>query len=1306
MHQPTGRFLSTTVRIAILAALGGLWAWGAAPRFSAAADPVQWIWTPEHDLRRIPQVACYFRKDLQLQSFDDARLVIVADDVFELYVNGRRIGSGQRPGEKHEYEITKHLNRGKNVIAAKVTNSQGPSAGLAAKIIIKGQGSEPQIIGTDDSWKTHLRPLPLWNTTLYNDSFWIDARMGGAWDAGEPTDEQVADAKRPAAQPTPSEKDPARTPGLKDPIGMTSESSSSPNSGAPIGRFKAPANFEVQEIIAGEKSGSLLAMAFNEFGHLIVSREGGPLQLIQDTNNDGVLDSIRAYSEHVKNCQGILPLNGDVFVTADGDEGNGLYRLSDANRDGKLEKATLLVSFKGTHNEHGPHGLVLGPDGWIYIVVGNHSVPQKAYDQSPYHGWYEGDLVGPRYEDPGGHAVGIKAPGGVILRTTIEGDKLQCVAGGLRNAYDLAFNADGDLFVHDSDMETDTGMNWYRPTELFLITSGGEYGWRSGWSPWPETYLDNLPPIAKTGRGSPTGAISYNHFMFPKKYHGALFLGDWSEGRILAVKGKREGAGYAAETEVFLEGQPLNVTDLDVGPDGALYFVTGGRGTGGGVYRVFWKGDVPPAIKNLGEGISAAIRQPQPQSAWARQTLATLQQQLGERWDSQLQGVARATTNPHYYRTRALDLMQLLGPPPASEMLIKLSREREPQIRAKAAEMMGLHPQETNQERLVELLGDPDGAVRRRACEALLRGNMIPSATPVLPLLAAEDRFEAWAARRLLERIPEDEWRETVLTTDNHRQFIQGSLALLIAHPEEPHAQRILERFSHLLSGFISDPDFVDMLRVVEVALHRSGIRGTEIAELREQLADEFPSKNATINRELVRLIAYLQADSALDRCLEYLSSNEPTIEKVHLAIHLRFLESGWREGQKLTVLEYLQQARIREAGTAVPLYLANVSRDLARTVSQSECHEILSRGERWPHAALGALYALPNELDETTGPLVTDLYRRLIGRTDEPSNRLKVGLIAVLARSGDDAAYTFLRQMWDEDPERRQALALGMAQSPGGDNWDYLVRTLPVLEGQAAREILQRLATVERAPEDPEYVRQVILRGLTLKEQGGEDAVALLEWWTEHRVGDDRTAWEKTLQGWQEWFAEQYPDHPPALLPEPPKDSKWTLDKLLTHLSSQEGSHGSPEKGATVFTKAQCVKCHRFGSTGETMGPDLTNVQKRFMRREVLESILYPSHVISDQYAAKTVTTTKGRTYTGILAGGSSGETIVLQANGEKVSIPDEQIDEISPSKVSAMPVGLLDTLSAQEISDLFAFLWAPPSSGVARRKLSDAPK
>src|SRR4051812_17881123 len=113
-------------------------------------------------------------------------------------------------------------------------------------------------------------------------------------------------------------------------------------------------------------------------------------------------------------------------------------------------------------------------------------------------------------------------------------------------------------------------------------------------------------------------------------------------------------------------------------------------------------------------------------------------------------------------------------------------------------------------------------------------------------------------------------------------------------------------------------------------------------------------------------------------------------------------------------------------------------------------------------------------------------------------------------------------------------------------------------------------------------------------------------------------------------------------------------------------------------------------------MGPDLSAVSKRFTRKEILESIMFPSHVVSDQFATKTVVTTKGRQYVGIVANGAGGEKVVLQANGEKISVRDDEIEELLPNKTSSMPAGLLNSLTQEEIADLFSFLTTPAKESV----------
>lgn len=1252
-------------RIAIWMALAMAWLAAFSPG-TARGEEAQWIWWPGHAPEQAPQVACHFRKTFPVQIPQEGQVTIVADDKFELFVNGRQVGQGEFHRGMKQFDITRLLTPGRNTVAVRVENLRGGTAALAVRVLVK-EPSGWKSHSTDATWRVALNPLPLWNTALYNDQAWEAPRVFGPLGDTPPWDrrEEVAADEHHLSE-----------------------------------RFTISDEFAVQKVLDGEATGSLIAMTFDEFGHVLASRENGPLLLIRDSDGDGQLDQTRVYSEQVKNCQGILALNGEVYVTAQGPDGAGLYRLADRDRDGTLDEVRKLLGFEGEPGEHGAHGLALGPDGLIYIVLGNHARPTLGYDAaSPHRDYYEGDLPQPRYEDPAGHAAGIRAPGGVVIRTDIQGRSVELVAGGLRNAYDLAFNAEGDLFVHDSDMESDLGSSWYRPTELLHVVPGGEYGWRSGWAKWPAHFVDRLPAVADTGRGSPTGAVAYNHHMFPTRYHDCLFLADWSEGRILAVTTSRNGASYTANTEVFLRGQPLNVTDLDVGPDGALYFCTGGRQTAGGIYRVTWKGEVPESVRKLGRGISRAVREPQPQSAWSRQRLAGLREAMGPRWESQLAAVALSDGNAAGYRIRALDLMQLFGPPPRTELLVRLSRSQSEAVRRKAAQLLGMQRGDEAGQALVQLLDDGDRAVRREACQSLARLGLTAPYEALAPLLKSDDRYEAWAARRLLERLPPEKWRDTLLDSKEHRLWIQGALALMVAHPSESHARAVVRTFQRRMKGFVSDRDFIDMLRVVQVALHRGAVDPDSLADFREALAEEFPSGHAVMNRELVRLLTYVQADSILDRYLDYLESDVPEGDRLHLALHLRYLESGWTAEQRFRLLRFLEDAQAGMTGSSLSHYVKNVTRDMVRQLSPEQTLRILRDGDQLPTAALGVLYRLPQELDAATIELLIQLDRRLAEGTSEPADRLKVGILAVLARAGGSPSQEHLRQVWEDSPERRVAAAIALAQTPSKENWEYLVRTLPVLQGEPAAEILDVLAAIDREPDDPEPIRQVILRGLMLGENGGEKAVSLLRAWTGEKAGKSAESPQEKLAAWQSWFAATYPQHPPAELPQRPEDSPWQFAQLLDYLEHHAPGEGAAERGREVFAKAQCAKCHRHGNLGDTLGPDLTAVSRRFTRREILESILFPSHVISSQYAAKILITVDGRTLSGLVTDGTDGEKIVLRPDGTKTILAEEEIEALRPSKTSSMPEGLLDTLSLEEIADLFAYLGVAPKPGLAQR-------
>jgi putative heme-binding domain-containing protein len=268
----------------------------------------------------------------------------------------------------------------------------------------------------------------------------------------------------------------------------------------------------------------------------------------------------------------------------------------------------------------------------------------------------------------------------------------------------------------------------------------------------------------------------------------------------------------------------------------------------------------------------------------------------------------------------------------------------------------------------------------------------------------------------------------------------------------------------------------------------------------------------------------------------------------------------------------------------------------------------------------------------------------------------------------------------------------MALAEHPEGENWPLLIRSLPIVEGSFAQQVLVKLAVVDQTPDNPEPYRQVILRGLKLQDGGGPLAVALLEKWAGKKLSEPDAKWDAALAAWQKWFAETYPDQPEAKLPEDSATNRWTFEELQSLLASKEAAKGIAARGAAVFVKAQCAKCHRFGDRGEGVGPDLTTVSQRFQKREILESILFPSQVISDQYASKSVLRIDGRMVWGIVAPQADGSLTVLQSDATKVSIPKDDIDTITPIKKSAMPDGLLNTLTLEEIADLFAYLNQSP--------------
>ncbi|MGI9516271.1 MAG: HEAT repeat domain-containing protein [Pirellulaceae bacterium] len=1237
---------------------------------TVGAQEANWIWSRQHQQGEIPIGPTHFRKTFSLQRPVVGELVIAADDEFQVYFNNQLVGYGSGYDELTRIELTPHMIDGENLIAVRATNTQGTSAAVSVIMRFRLDGETAwRWLATDETWKSAVTVNPSWKHRNFNDVRWPNVGMLGSFGSTSPWDDvrmagTNADANPSEREVKPEQKDPGR-------------------------EFSVPENFVVDQIL-DETVGSLIALEFNEFGQLIISREGGKLLLADMSGSEEGEITVRKYCDVMENVQGILPLNGDVFVTGQGPEGLGLYRLADKDRDGMLEPVHKLTGFRGELGEHGPHGLTLGPDGMIYVIIGNASgLTEQIHPSSPVTIVHEGEVL-PRLEDPGGHAAGIMAPGGTIVRIAPDGSRREVVASGIRNSYDLAFNSAGDLFCHDSDMESDVGTPWYRPTQVLHITAGGEYGWRSGTAKFPAYYIDGLPAIVETGRGSPTGSVVYDHVMMPMRYHGSLFLGDWSEGRILSVRLTEESDSYKAKVEEFLSAQPLTVTDLAVGPDGAIYFSTGGRGTEGGVYRVSWNGQVPDEYRLLDDELSQLVGRPQPQSAWTRQDLAKIKTEMGQEWGRKLNGVVSEQRNDINHRLRSLEILGLYGPMPSDELLIRLAGDPDPQMQSRATRLIGWRSGAHLVEPVIENLSDTDAKVRRAACEALRHMRQQPDWHLFARSLMSESRTEAFAARRLLESIAPSQWRDEILKTDNSRVFLQGATALMIIEPNLQNAYQVLARSSELMQGYMSDRDFVDLLRVTQLALVQGEIDPTKIPLFLDRVMAEFPAGNGLINRELSRTIGYLGDERIGERIEEYLSdSSDSQMDKLQVALNLRDVAGKFTGEQRMAVIEFLEQMQTRPEASEgnYVLYVAKILESYSGEIEESQISQILKNGAKLPSAALAAFYQLPEELTEEQVEWISEMDRQLKGRTDTTAIQARLGCIAVLGRSGDDSSMYYLREVWRHEKERRNDVALALAQQPDGPNWPYLISSLGELSDDSAREVIKQLVTVNKSPREPRFFRQTILTGYRLRESGAKSASNLMEHWSGDQVESDSSEWKALMKSWAEWFNEKYPDEEPITFEDQQTIGKYSVDEVLSFIE-ENNEPVRMHSGMLAFTKAQCVKCHRFNGQGEPMGPDLSTIARRFSEREILREILHPSAIISDQYQAKKIITVDGEQYIGLLTESGTGGYVLLQTDGEKINFDPDDIDEIAVAEVSAMPEGLLDDLSLDEVRDLMSWL------------------
>ncbi len=539
----------------------------------AAADPntPQWIWS---NANAKEGEHAFFRTQVEFAGGAPklARLAGSADNACEVFIDGVSVLEQDDWTKPVFVDVTSKLGRGKHELAIEASNDSGPAAIQFALDCDFDDGAHVRTVTNAASWLASSTASDGWKLASFDAKGWKPATSLGPIGTG---------VWGRLAEPTAFE----------------------PRHALSGDELKVPEGFRAELLytVPIRKQGSWVSMCFDDRGRIIASDQYGPLY--RATIRENGATSAEQLPIALGSAQGLCYANDALYVVCS-ESGPGYYpglwRAKHRASDDGFDPPELLKKFEGG-GEHGPHAVVLGPDKQsLYVVGGNHTkVPAGISISRVAQCWGEDQLL-PQHSDPNGHAVGITAPGGWICKTDFDGKVWELFAAGFRNTYDMAFAADGEAFTFDSDMEWDVGLPWYRPTMIEHVVPGGDYGWRTGSWRWPAYYEDSLPGAIDIGLASPTGMCFVpNRMVFELPHSATMLVGDWAYGRILAVRSVLDGATFHGTFEPFVQGKPLAVTDMQFGPDNALYFLVGGRRTQSAIYRVIYDPEPPRTASSV-----------------------------------------------------------------------------------------------------------------------------------------------------------------------------------------------------------------------------------------------------------------------------------------------------------------------------------------------------------------------------------------------------------------------------------------------------------------------------------------------------------------------------------------------------------------------------------------------------------------------------------------------------------------------------------------------------------------------------------
>ena len=899
-----------------------------------------------------------------------------------------------------------------------------------------------------------------------------------------------------------------------------------------------------------------------------------------------------------------------------------------------LRARRLIWGHPDFHPHQCLHGLAWGPDGYLYLSMGDLMVSYGDFRRPDHWGHWNFQ------SQPRGTSVPYTGVGG-FMRCRPDGTDLQIIAGGTRNSCGLVFDRHWNLFSNDNDHE---GLpTHFVPGRLLHVTSHADFGWPRGWM--PELTPDRADLLqtmySGMGRSVPVGQTYYDEAFFAEPYRNNLLVARWGNRTLVRYPLRSRGASFSTEEHVLLQGsdqtRPVGVA---VGRGGRIFVTLAymSHNEGSPVYRsdlvmITRKDDAAHHPFDSYEATTVSNDRLWEEldhlSSWrSRRALVEL--------------IRRGETDTSIARTALIRLKDspsahLIwmaasghGPDIETETLLKelrrLSIHDNSDLRHQAvrslAEHHAAHPITTAI--LTNALSDPHPQVQHAAIVGFFRQDKLPLEIFVAGPARSTDTYLRQASTRLLaEKLSIDQLKSLCESPD-HTVRLAGILAtgfrLTLPKVTSPIDNRFpLQPWSdekvyiQAYDGETVDVRTLGRTGMFTLAEHWNAVSHSEEQErLFQLLLELLHDPDEPVRLQSAHFLSLLND-----------TRSEPLIERVRTVTERQRLTRGTIHN-------------VHTVWTMGPFFdngkgFETIHPPETTVTDLSARFEIDGRIFSWEQMERGNSRML--DFRKHFGP-ADGTSRYLYFRLDSPRTQ------QVLFTPGSDDGMRVWHngQLVYEIDKNRGGLPLQ----------DVIFLTLEA----GSNDILMRVRNI--ADEHNAYLHYRTIGKVTWALPEKIDTASLSE-----------------------------------RLRSASKEGDTVNPKLLEIDWAQAALEGDPEQGRKWFSAdgIGCAKCHS-ATPGDaaTGGPSLTASGRRFSLSYLVESILLPSEKISPSFRGTRILTRKGKVLTGLVINETANRIELLTPDAKKEIVTKDEIDHRSPMQLSPMPAGLIK--NPKELSDLLAYL------------------